>query len=90
MSAHSGNTDMSSVLATLLGKFATIESKLDAYNAQIANQESQIQGIVRSTRKRIFVRSVTNFVIGDKWFCSIFKLKMSDISKMVSTLHNSS
>ena len=33
--------------------------------------------------KRIFVRSVTNFVIGDVWFCSVFKLKMGDSSKMV-------
>ena len=41
-----------------------------------------------STGKRIFVRSVTNFVIGDEWFCSIFKLKMGDSSKMVSTLQN--
>ena len=49
MSAHSGNPDMSSVLATLLNKFATIESKLDACNAQIANQELQIQGLVRSS-----------------------------------------
>ena len=31
-----------------------------------------------STTKRIFVRSVTNFVIGDEWFCSVFKLKMGD------------
>ena len=46
---HSGNQDMSSVLATLLNKFATIESKLDACNARIASQESQIQGIERST-----------------------------------------
>ena len=35
------------------------------------------------TTKRIFVRSVTNFVIGYEWFCSIFKLKMGDLSKMV-------
>ena len=49
MSVHSGNQDMSSVLATLLNKFATIESKLDACNARIASQESQIQGIERST-----------------------------------------
>ena len=33
--------------------------------------------------KRVFVRSVTNFVIGDEWFCSVFKLKMGDSSKMV-------
>ena len=32
--------------------------------------------------KRIFVGSVTNFVIGDEWFCSVFKLKMGDSSKM--------
>ena len=37
----------------------------------------------KSTKKRIFVRSVTNFVIGDEWFCSIFNLKMRDSSKMV-------
>ena len=35
------------------------------------------------TKKRIFVRSVTNFVIGDEWFCSVFKLKMGISSKMV-------
>ena len=33
--------------------------------------------------KRIFVRSVTNFVIGDEWFRSVIKLKMSESSKMV-------
>ena len=32
---------------------------------------------------RVFVRSVMNFVIGDEWFCSSFKLKMGDSSKMV-------
>ena len=32
---------------------------------------------------RIFVRSVTNFVIGDEWFCLVFKLKMGDSSKML-------
>ena len=32
---------------------------------------------------RVFVRSGTNFVIGDEWFCSILKLKMGDSSKMV-------
>ena len=37
----------------------------------------------RATNKKIFVRSVTNFVNGDEWFYSIFKLKMSDSSKMV-------
>ena len=36
-----------------------------------------------SAHTRIFVRSVTNFVIGDEWFCSIFKLKMGDSSKVV-------
>ena len=49
MPAHNGNQDLSSVLATLLNKFSIIESKFDACNARIANQESQIQGIVRST-----------------------------------------
>ena len=34
-----------------------------------------------ATVKRIFVRSVMNFVIGDEWFFSIFKLKMGDSSK---------
>ena len=32
---------------------------------------------------RVFVRSAMNFVIGDEWFCSIFKLKMGDSSKTV-------
>ena len=36
-----------------------------------------------STTKKIFVRLVTNFVIGDEWFCSAFKLKMGDSFKMV-------
>ena len=30
------------------------------------------------TSNRVFVRSVTNFVIGDEWFCSVFKLKKGD------------
>ena len=34
---------------------------------------------------RVFVRSVMNFVIGDEWFCSIYKLKMGNSSKMVWT-----
>ena len=33
---------------------------------------------------RVFVRSVMNFVIGDEWFCSIFKLKMGYSSEMVN------
>ena len=43
-------------------------------------------GVLMSGRvafKRIFVRSVTNFVIGYEWFCSVFKLKMGDSSRMV-------
>ena len=39
--------------------------------------------LIPPTGKRIFVRSVTNFVIGDEWYCSIFKIKMADSSKMV-------
>ena len=38
---------------------------------------------MRKRGKRIFVRSVTNFVIGDEWFFSFFKLKMGDSSNMV-------
>ena len=37
----------------------------------------------QTTSNRVFVRSVMNFVIGDEWFFSIFKLKMGDSSKMV-------
>ena len=38
---------------------------------------------VSDTLNRVFVRSVMNFVIGDKWLCSIVMIKMGDSSKMV-------
>ena len=46
------------------------------------------QGRYPATLNRVFVRSVMNFVTGDEWFCSIFKLKMGDSPKMVRTLQN--
>ena len=48
-----------------------------------SDRESSVSSRAEPASNRVFVRSVMNFVIGDEWFCSVFKLKMGDSSKIM-------
>ena len=55
----------------------------DPFASDFVKAASHQLSFVRSVHNRVFVRSVMNFVIDYEWFCSIFKLKVGDSSKMV-------